>query len=176
MTVTEYSQLRAFARYDGAFLGILWIVSFVCSVLGAHVPFMGTLGLTFALLTPFFIIRRIRSFRDRIRQGELSFWNGYIYSTSMFFYAALLLALAQFVFFAYLDKSNFLTTMLDQVEQMLIAGQYPKAEVKATVATMRAMRPIDWALYFLSMNILTGFVVSIVIAWITKGKAANKQQ
>ena len=94
----------------------------------------------------------------------------------MFFYAALLLALAQFVFFAYLDKSNFLTTMLDQVEQMLIAGQYPKAEVKATVATMRAMRPIDWALYFLSMNILTGFVVSIVIAWITKGKAANKQQ
>ncbi len=170
MTATEYSQLRAFARYDGAFLGILWIVSFVCSVLGAKVPFMGTLGLTFALLTPFFVARRIRMFRDRIRGGNLSFWNGYIYSTSMFFYAALLLALAQYVFFAYLDKGSFLGTTLDQVEQMLIASRYPEAEVKASVASMRQMRPIDWAVYFLSMNILTGFVVSIVIAWTTRGR------
>ncbi|MBO4825771.1 MAG: DUF4199 domain-containing protein [Prevotella sp.] len=170
MTSVEYTQLRAFARNDGAFLGIMWIASFFCSVLGQKVPLMGTLGLAFALLTPFFIIRRIRTFRDRIREGELSFWGGYIYSTSMFFYAALLLALAQFVYFAYIDKGNFLMTMLDQIEQMLIAGKYPEAEVKDSISQMRSMRPIDWSLYFLSMNIITGFVVSIAIAWVTRGR------
>ena len=32
------------------------------------------------------------------------------------------------------------------------------------------MRPIDWALYFFSTNVITGFVLSIVIALITKRK------
>lgn len=170
MKATEYTQLRAFARYDGAFLGIMWIVSFACSVLGAQVPLMGTLGLTFALLTPFFVVRRIRTFRDRVRDGQLSFWGGYNYSTSMFFYAALLLALAQCVFFVIIDKGHFLSNMLNQVEQMLIASKYPEADVKASLTLMRSMRPVDWALYFFSMNLITGFIVSIVIAWITKRK------
>jgi hypothetical protein len=170
MTIEEYKQLRAFARNDGAFLGILWIVSFVLTMLSPKFQLLGTLGLTFAFLTPFFVVRRIRMFRDHIREGVLSYWNGYSYSMSMFFYAALLLALVQYLWFAFVDDGTFLATALDQMRQMLLANKYPEAEVNAAIGEMKAMRPIDWALYFFSTNVITGFVLSIVIALITKRK------
>lgn len=170
MTIEEYKQLRAFARNDGAFLGILWIVSFVLTMLSPKFQLLGTLGLTFAFLTPFFVARRIRMFRDNIREGVLSYWNGYSYSMSMFFYAALLLALVQYLWFAFADDGTFLATALDQMRQMLLANKYPETEVNAAIGEMKTMRPIDWALYFLSTNVITGFVLSIIIALITKRK------
>lgn len=174
MTITEYKQLRAFARNDGAFLGVLWIASFGCTMLGAKIPFLATLGLTLALLTPFFVVRRIRMFRDNIRQGELSYWNGYSYSMSMFFYGALLLAVVQYAWFAFIDDGSFLANALDQMKQMLLAGNYPEQEVNAAIGQMKSMRPIDWALYFLSTNIITGFFLSVFIAIITRGKGEKR--
>ena len=176
MTASEYTQLRAFARNDGAFLGIMWMVSFVLTMLSPKVPLLGTFGLTLAFLTPFFVVRRIRMFRDHIREGLLGYWSGYSYSMSMFFYAALLLALVQYVWFAFVDDGSFLSTTLEQMKQMLLANKYPEQEVNAAIGQMKNMRPIDWAIYFLSTNVIMGFVLSVVIAFITKRSVKVERQ
>ena len=174
MNPFEYIQLRAFARLDGAYLAILWVISFACIIVGLKAPFMGSIGTTLAILSPFFIYRRIQSFRDHIREGILSYWNGYVYSMSMFFYASLLLAVVQYIYFAFFDGGAFFNVSLEQARQILSAGQYPESEVKAAIDEYRSMRPIDWALYFMSMNIILGGLASIFIALFTKKKTKNK--
>lgn len=171
---TEHIQLRAFARNDGGYLAVLWIISFACIILGMKVPFLGTLGTTFAFLSPFFVYRRIQSFRDHVREGVLKYWDGYVYSMSMFFYAALLLAVVQYAYFAFMDKGAFFSTSLEQARQILIAGNYPEKEINAAIEEYRSMRPIDWALYFMSMNIIIGGIVSIFIAIFTRKKNKKK--
>ncbi|MBP3757312.1 MAG: DUF4199 domain-containing protein [Prevotella sp.] len=175
MNPTEYIQLRAFARNDGAYLAVLWIVSFACICMGMKTPFLGTLGTTMAFLSPFFICRRIQSFRDHVREGELSYWNGYIYSMSMFFYASLLFAIIQYAYFAFIDGGSFFATSLDQARQILLANKYPEKEINAAIEEYRSMRPIDWALYFMSMNIIIGGVASIIIAAITRKKTKENK-
>lgn len=157
-------QQRAFARNDGAWLGILWIASFACAVWGMKVPLIGTLGTALAVLTPFFIFRRIQAFRDYVRQGLISYWNSYSYSLSMFFYGSILLAVAQYVFFAFIDHGSFIAGTLNQVKDLLIAGNYLESEVSEAMAYYEKMRPIDWSIYFMSVNIMIGVLVSIAIA------------
>ena len=168
--------MRAFARNDGAYLAVLWIVSFACICIGLRAPFLGTLGTTMAFLSPFFIFRRIQSFRDHVREGVLSYWSGYVYSMSMFFYASLLLAIVQYVYFAFIDGGAFFATSLEQARQILIANKYPENEINAAIEDYRSMRPIDWALYFMSMNIIIGGAASIFIAAITRKKSKEKKQ
>lgn len=167
MNIQNHIQLRAFARNDGTWLGLLWIVSFACVAWGTKVHILGTFGTALAFLTPFFVFRRIQAFRDVIREGLLSYWGSFAYSLAMFFYGALLLTLVQYAYFAYIDNGEFFGQSLEQAREIMIAANYPKKEVNDAIAEYQSMRPIDWALYFMTMNIIVGALTSIVIALLT---------
>jgi len=67
----KIKQTKAFARQDGAILGIVWIASFVCTMLAAD-PSYQMLGLISNLLiisTPFVVAKRLKAFRDNVREG-----------------------------------------------------------------------------------------------------------
>ena len=55
MTTQEYIQLRAFARVDGTYVGILWIASFACYLGGLSSPMLGLVGGILAVVSPFFV-------------------------------------------------------------------------------------------------------------------------
>ena len=95
MTTEEYIQLRAFARVDGTYVGILWITSFACYLGGLTSPMLGLIGGIIAIISPFFAAKRLTKFRDDIRDGEISGKRSMLYYALMFFYASLLLALIQ---------------------------------------------------------------------------------
>ena len=54
MTPEEYTQLKAFARVDGAYLGVAWIISFAFYICGLSSPLLGLLGTLIAVLSPVF--------------------------------------------------------------------------------------------------------------------------
>ena len=93
MTTQEYIQLRAFARVDGTYVGILWIASFACYLGGLSSPMLGLVGGILAVASPFFAAKRLIKFRDDIRDGEISGRRSMLYYALMFFYASLLFAL-----------------------------------------------------------------------------------
>ena len=104
MTPAEYIQMKAFARIDGAMLAVVWIGSFACYVAGMATPFYGMVAMVLMLSTPFFVGIRLGKFRDVGLGGLISMRRGWAYSVYVFFYAAVLLALAQYVYFAYIDQ------------------------------------------------------------------------
>ena len=174
MTPAEYIQLKAFARVDGALLAVLWIASFACYVAGIANPLFGTMALGLIVFTPFFVARRLGHFRDEGRNGVISLARGWGYSVYVFFYAAVLMAVAQYVYFAFIDQGYLLqsfTTALSTPEAKQMLEMYDmKQAMDESLEMMGQLRPIDYALNVLTVNIMIGIVLGLPIAAVMKRK------
>ena len=167
MTAPEYIQLKAYARQDGFFLSLLWIASFVFYVMGISNDMLGMAALMLAVMTPFFVAGRLRKFRDEGRDGVISFRRSYAYTVLVFFYGAVLLAVAQFVYFAYLDNGYLVSAfskIMTSTEGKAMLQQYGMTEVmNQSLSELASIRPIDFALNILTVNIMLGFILGIPI-------------
>lgn len=178
MTASEYIQLKAFARVDGARLAVVWIASFGLYLSGLTNPLMMVVGMFLAVGSPFFAAYRLSYFRDKVRDGIISYGRAYAYSALTFFYAALLLALAQFIYFQYLDNGHLveqIDTVLNNVEtQTLLAQSGAQQAIDEALTAFRTLRPIDLAINYLSTNIVMGLIMAFPIAACTKKSIVNK--
>ena len=167
MTAPEYVQLKAYARQDGFFLALLWIASFACYIMGITNGLLGMVAMMLAVMTPFFVAGRLRRFRDEGREGVISFRRSYAYTVFVFFYGAVLLAVAQFLYFAYMDNGYLLSTfskIVSSAEGKEMLQQYGMTQVaEDSLSEMASLRPIDYALNILTVNIMIGFVLGVPI-------------
>ena len=170
--------MKAFARVDGALLAVLWIASFACYVAGIANSFYGMVAMCLMLATPFFVGLRLGKFRDEGRNGIITLRRGWAYSVFVFFYAAILLALAQYVYFAYIDQGYLLfsfTEALSTPEMKQVIEQYGMQQtMKESLEMMGQMRPIDYALNVLTVNIALGIILGLPIAALMKRQQVRK--
>ena len=168
MTPAEYIQLKAFARQDGALLAVLWISASLFYLMGLSNSMLGLAGIMLLLYTPFFVGGRLRNFRDYGREGIISFRRGYAYTVMVFFYGGVLLAVAHYLYFAFMDK-GFVLSQLSKVistdEGQQILQQYGMTQaIDQSLQEMATIRPIDYALNMLTVNITLGFILGIPIS------------
>lgn len=168
MTPAEYIQLKAFARIDGALLALVWTLSFACYLVGMARPVYGMVALMLILLTPFFAASRLRRFRDGAREGVISIKRGWAYAVLMFFYGGILMALAQYVYFAFIDHGYMflqLSRILESPEGKQMVEQYGMQQTATeSLGMLRELKPIDFALNMLSLAIIGGIVIGLPIA------------
>ena len=173
MTTQEYIQLRAFARVDGTYVGILWIASFACYLGGLTSPMLGLVGGILAVASPFFAAKRLIKFRDDIRDGEISGRRSMLYYALMFFYASLLFALAQYLYFAFLDGGYLMreyTSMLSspEMKQAMQAYGMTADQLMEGLKEFANTSPIMTALNIMTMNITIGLIFSLPVSLITR--------
>ena len=168
MTPAEYIQLKAFARVDGALLALLWTASFACYVVGMKNPLFGMVALLLMVSTPFYVARRLRRFRDKDLHGIISLMRGWAFVILVFFYAAILLALVQYVYFAFMDHGYLLSSFqesLSSPDMKQTIEQYGVLEqLNESFHLMSEMRPIDYALNVLTVNITIGILLGLPVA------------
>ena len=174
----EYIQLKAFARQDGALLALLWIGALICYIQGLTSPLMGMRALILIVVSPFFAASRLRHFRNYAREGIISFRRGYAYLVLTFFYGGLLLAAAIYVYFAFIDGGYLMAKLSDSVqseEGRRILQSYGMLEqMNEQLKMLSAMRPIDYALNMLTVNIMTGLFLGLPIAAMMQRKTAKE--
>ena len=167
MTAPEYVQLKAYARQDGFFLAILWIASFASYIVGLTNQVLAMAAMLMAVMTPFFVANRLRKFRD---EGARS----YAYTIFVFFYGAVLLAVVQYLYFAYMDNGYLVSSfakMMSTEEGKAMLEQYGMTQmVDESLAEMAMTRPIDYALNILTINISLGFILGVPIGLIMQRK------
>ncbi len=172
MEPIEYAQLKAFARQDGALLSVLWIGGFACYIKGLTNPILGMVAVILLLSTPFIVAVRLRHFRDYARDGIISFRRGYAFALLTFFYGGLLLALAAYVYFEYLDKGflmNMLTQTMNSEQGRAVLDRYGiSGEMDSSMKQLMDMRPIDYAVNMLTMTLSSGFLLGLPIAALMK--------
>ena len=176
MTPAEYIQLKAFARIDGALVALLLTSSFASYLAGLKNPLLGMVALLLLVATPFWVARRLRRFRDQVLLGVISLLRGWAFYILVFFYAGVLLALVQYVYFAFLDQGYLLSMFQDALsspEARKALAQYGLHEQLAESLKMLSdLRPIDFALNVLTMNICVGIVLGLPVAALVRRPSA----
>ena len=171
MTAPEYIQLKAYARQDGFFLALLWIASFGAYIAGFKHQVLGLTAILLAVFSPFYVLGRLRHFRDEGREGVISFTRSYVYTIFVFFYGAVLLAVVHFLYFNYIDDGYLMSEFVNAISteeghQLLV--QYGMTEiVDESLSEMSHIRPIDYALNLLTINIMLGFILGVPIGLLT---------
>ena len=169
-------QTKAFARQDGAILGAVWIASFICTMLSANSS-MQMLGLVANLLLisiPFVMAKRLKIFRDEVREGHISFMSGSFYCFQTFFYATLLLTIVQYLWFRFMDMGPFMSQLQANYQMIAQAYQLTANETKEVLNAIFMMKPIAWAAMFMITDIIAGIILSPIIGAVMAKRNMNQ--
>ena len=173
MTILEHLQTRAFARIDGAYLGILWTISFACYIMGLSQPVIGMIGTATALATPFFAARRLGKFRDEVLDGSITTHRFIIHTLYMFFYASILFAVAQYAYFEFIDDGFIVrqyTGMMSspEAQELLKAYGLTVKQAMESIEQLADTTPIAIAVNIMGMNLVLGLLLTIPVNVMTR--------
>lgn len=172
LNILSLIQVKAFARIDGALLALLWTASFLLMI---YLP-QSMLGSLLIVATPFFVLWRLIKFRTNALDGVISFRRAFAYGCFTFFYASMLFAVVQFLYFQFLDSGKFVQMLLDTLK--IIGPIYKQngidtADAYATLGILSGMSPIEKAFTFMMQNIFIGSFVSLFAALIGARRARH---
>lgn len=170
--------MRAFARFDGLKTGLLWLASFACYVVGLSTPGLGLVAFGLAAFTPVFMALRLRHYRDQVLDGAIGFGRGWSYSLFLSFYACIIFALGQFVYFQWMDKGYFVNALIQMMtipeSAAMLRQTGMMAMVDESLRQLAQMRPIDLVLNIMASNMMICCVVGLPVAAIMKRDRLQK--
>ena len=160
-------------------LSLLWIGSFACYIKGLSSPTLAFAALLLMTLSPFFAASRLRHFRDYAREGFITFKRGHAYTVMSFFYAGLLMAMAIYVYFEFMDHGYLLgmySSVMDSEEgKRVLEMSGMKEQMMQGLQDLYEMRPIDYAVNMLTAIIITGLVLALPIAAMLQKRVKNEE-
>jgi len=163
INIDSYIQLKAFARQDGALLSLVLIASFACMIYAPGLPWCNILMFS----TPFLVGWRLVKFRNYALDGVISVRRGYAYAVYTYIYASLIFALAQYLYFRFMDNGAFLSMLTNAMNVVIQAYKDSGMTTEMfaeSIDMLSLMTPIQWAFAFLLQNIMIAIVVSLPIA------------
>ena len=170
INVVALVQLKAFARQDGFFLFLLWAASFIAMVMNP----MSSWGTLLAVATPFFVGWLLVRFRNYALDGIISFRRALAFSLYTFFYASLLFAVGQYVYFRFFDHGSLLTMLMNSMntlEPVYKAQGISLSELQHSLAMIGQLSPIEVSFIFMMQNFMIGLFLSFPIALLTQRKS-----
>lgn len=163
INILAFVQVKAFARQYAIFLSILWTASMAATMMAPQ----SSWGSLMALCTPFLMAWFTIRFREGALDGKISFRRAFAFNCYTFFYASLIFALIQFVYFKWLDQGRFLQVISEGV-RLLEAYSSQRggvAQYKTGLQLMSQMSAIQLAFTFMMQNLFIGFIISFPIAF-----------
>lgn len=169
------SQMLYVASYMGLIFGGYWAVKYL-AVLLIFSPYTSLLSVIYLLLTlpvPFVAAYLTKIYRDRYRTGsDFSFAEAYLFGVLLYFFAALIVALPHYYFYAEVLPKN-----IDFFREVFL---YPSSEVatgamkelgEQIVEQLRQIDPISQVFAEIMSNVVWGGLFSLIAAAFLRRKA-----
>lgn len=172
----QFRQTNAFAMNYALFFGLYWIVGLLCFVKSPAYPILSFVFYFIFASIPVVGYILLKRFRDTVCGGKISFGRGYFFTVLIYFYAALILSLACFVYFAYFDHGAFFDSYIrefssPEMKQIVDAngGKFPAAgvsinEIKAAFEQIKSLSPTVYAANLLDLNIFFALILALPTA------------
>ena len=171
------SHIQKYAMHFGTYMGIYWILKFSLFPLGLTIPFLPFLFLGLTLGVPFMGYYYTRIYRNKICGGEISFGHAWMFSVFMYMFAALLTAVAHYIYFRFIDHGyiiNTYTNILNAATQNTLPGMDSYiTQIKEAMNVIKAFSPTDITLQLLSQNVFYCSILAIPTALIVMKKKKN---
>lgn len=156
------------AMMYGTWMGIYWALKFMLVPLMFTFPLASLLFLGLTVAVPFVGYFFVRHFRERYcQEGRITFVQAWMFTLLMYAFAALLVSVAHYVYFAYVDGGVLLGTYVEQLEQLEqlqpeLAGAV--TEYKKAAELFVAMSPIDLTVQMIVNNLFYGMILALPTA------------
>lgn len=161
-------NLQRYAMLFGTYMGVFWILKFILFPLGLNVPFLLFLFVGMTMCVPFMAFYYTRMYRNQVCGGSITFLHAWLFTTFMYVYAALLTAVAHYIYFRFIDNGFILNTyeaMLNSFDSDIFTGmdEYFN-QLKDTLTLIRSLTSIEITLQLISQNIFYGSLLAIPTA------------
>lgn len=122
------------------------------------------LATSLPLLTPILVGWRLCAFRNYALGGYISFRRSYGYCVYTFVYSSMIFALGQYLYFKFLDHGTFyamLATSAATMSEVYRQSGLSTQDIDSTLAMMKSLSPIHWALPLHDAKFLCGFCAEL---------------
>lgn len=159
---------QRYAMLFGTYMGGFWILKFILFPVGLSVPFLLFLFMGLTLCVSFMGYYYARMYRNQVCGGGISFLHAWIFTVFMYMFAALLAAVAHYIYFRFIDHGyviNTCETMVDTLAQSNMPGMDSYiATYQEALETARLLSPIDITLQMISSNVFWGSILAFPTA------------
>lgn len=152
----------------GTYMGGFWILKFMLFPVGLSVPFLLFLFMGLTLCVPFMGYYFTRMYRNQVCGGSIGFLHAWVFTVFMYLFAALLTAVAHYVYFRFIDHGYILDvceTAVNTVAQSSLPGiEASVAAYREALETVRLLTPIDLTMQMVSTNVFWGSILALPTA------------
>lgn len=102
MTSNKPMTLQQHAMRFGTLMGLFWILKFILLPVGFTIPLLQLLFLLLTLFVPILGYIYVRKYRERECGGELNFLQAFAFTSLMYLFAIVLVAMAHYIYFRFI--------------------------------------------------------------------------
>lgn len=160
--------MQRYAMLFGTYLGGYWILKFILFPMGLIVPFLFILFIGLTLCVPFMGYYYTRMYRNQVCGGSISFLHAWIFTVFMYIFAALLTAVAHYIYFKFIDHGfaiNSYETLINGLAENKIPGTKVYIDqLREVISVMHTLSPIEITMQLMSQNVFYGSILAIPTA------------
>lgn len=170
MMAENRGYIQRCAMLYGAYLGVFWIVGAAFFPLGLSNPFLFLVFIGFVLCGPFIAYRHVRTYRNAVCGGSMSFSHAWVFTVLMYMFAALLAAAAHYIYFRFIDQGYIINTYSKLVEDFFAQGvSMPgmdayEEQLEVALDQLSMLTPIEITMQLFSNNVFWGILLAIPTA------------
>ena len=157
-------------RY-GTYMGLFWIIKFSFLPKGFSVPLLHIVFLPFTLLVPVLGYIFVCKYRNTYNEGSFGFAKAFGFTFVMYVAAILLVAIAHYVYFQYIDHGYFLGCYQQQVQEMIKVYKTLDPQVldvlNQALDRVSALTPLQIVCQLMNQNIFFSVLLSFFTAIFT---------
>lgn len=171
--MTKYnSSLFSHAMRYGTYLGIYWIMKFFFVPLSVTIPIFQLFFIVSTLFSPCLALMYSVRYKNKYCGGEIPYMKAVLFNFLLFVFAALLTTSIHFIYFQFVDHNylyDHLILELDRIDQgPYVVDKNMMADFRNLLTETNALSPIRKTAHFLIKNIYLGFLLSWILAFLTK--------
>ena len=176
------NSLHKYAMQFGTYMGLFWIFKFILFPAGLRIPFLQLLFLVLTIAVPFLGYYYARMFRNKVCGGSISFFQAWVFTVFMYMFAALLTAVAHYVYFQFIDHGfivNYYLNLFEELKNMNNIGSMGDTfkQMEEAFMALGNLTPIELTMQLISQNVLYGSFLAIPTAlFVMKKKKSNMDE
>ena len=168
MTQNQPISLQQTAMYFGTLMGLFWIIKVTFLPLGFTIPLLQLLFVLLTFFVPILGYLYARKFRNRYCGGSITFSRAFAFTVLMYLFAALLAAVAHYIYFRYIDNGFLIDSYIGQLEAMKpTATEELKESIDQFIegfSLISSLSPIQLTFQLISQNFLYGTLLALPTA------------
>ena len=181
-----YKISRDFSLEYGTILGIIWFITFftcVNGLVGGNVLLM-LIGMSFMGITALMPIYLAWRYKQHLKAGErVPMSIAWLFVALMFFYAAVLTGVGEYLYFQYYDKGRvveffmrFLASPETEAQYKTIGASDFLQQSREGLAELASLSPLDLTLNLFANNLFFSLLYSFPVALVAHRKCRDLKQ